>query len=325
MTAVPNTEIAFLDERRTYLGGSDIACLLGIAPATWERNTPLQLYLSKTEPVKERAEKAVLRRGKRWEAVVAEMLIERLESRGHTVEVVNCNVRYHDPEHPFFRAEIDWEIRLGGEEEITNVELKTVHPFRLKEWGDEDTDDLPVHYTAQAMWGLGVTQRSHCIVAALFGADELKVYSLEADLDLIAGMRERALTFWTQHVVPRIPPPPVNLLDLSALFPTDSGREVEFKDNQRALDALADLRTLKGEEKELKTRLDAAEKIVKEEMQDATVAKVGGNPACTWKHQKQSRVDVTALREKHPQVAKSVSKDVEFRKFELSRAKGARS
>jgi hypothetical protein len=62
----------------------------------------------------------------RWEGAVAEMLVEDLRSRGHAVEIVASNVRYQDTEHDFMAAEIDFEVRLDGEGEVTNVELKTV-------------------------------------------------------------------------------------------------------------------------------------------------------------------------------------------------------
>ena len=37
---------------------------------------------------------------------------------------------------PFMAAEIDFELPLDGAAEITNCELKTVHPFKMREWGD---------------------------------------------------------------------------------------------------------------------------------------------------------------------------------------------
>jgi putative phage-type endonuclease len=316
-------EATFRATRRKYLGGSDIACLLGIAPAFWSRNTPLQLYIDKTTPPKERRDdgKKVKSRGKRWEGVVAEMLLEQLQERGHTVEIINANHRHADTEHDFFRAEIDWEIRLDGEEEITNVELKTVHPYKIGEWGEEETDEIPVWYTAQAMWGLGVTRRQRCIVAALFGADEIRVYDVYADAKLITDIRAQAHCFWTEHVLLEVPPLPANLLDLSALYPKDSGRVIELGNSQRFIDALAELRVVDRDTKALEARWDAAEKIAKEEMGAFAIAAIGGFEACTWKTQSQRRLSSEKVREQHPAVADECTDEITFRKFQLNRSK----
>lgn len=118
----------------------------GISP--WR--TPLALWEQKTAPAlpHDAPTTGPKRRGQRWEAVVAEMLVEHLQSKGHTVEIVASNRRYVDPALDFLAAEIDYEVRLDGEDEITNVELKTVHPFKAQEWGEAGTDEAPVWYVA---------------------------------------------------------------------------------------------------------------------------------------------------------------------------------
>ena len=75
---------------------------------------------------------------------------------------------------------------------------------------DSGSDVLPTHYTAQVMWGLGVTRRANGILAALFGADELRAYPVAADADTIAALRAHALRFWCDHVLTRTAPAPVN-------------------------------------------------------------------------------------------------------------------
>jgi hypothetical protein len=133
-----------------------------------------------------------------------------------------ANKRYTDPDVPVFACEIDFELRLDGSSDITNAELKTVHPFMAKEWGESGTDTAPIHYLAQGMWGLGITKRKHCIVGALFGADSLRVYPVDRDDETIAAMRFKAAKFWSDHVLTRIPPPPAVLADMDVLFPKES-------------------------------------------------------------------------------------------------------
>ena len=60
-------------DRSTYLGGSDVAAILGISP--WR--TPLDVYLDKIQPRKEETDPSrlkVLNRGKRMEPYVIDLL-----------------------------------------------------------------------------------------------------------------------------------------------------------------------------------------------------------------------------------------------------------
>lgn len=320
------TDLAFREARRKYLGGSDIAALLGIAPETWRRNTPLALYLDKDEPPKVDTQNVgAKRRGKRWEGVVGEMLVETLEAQGHKVKVVATNQRYTDPEIPFFASEIDWELLLDDETEITNVELKTVHPFKVAEWGEDGSDDSPLHYTAQGQWGLGITSRisprKRCIIAALFGADEVRAYPMLPAWDLITDIRQVAYDFWTKHVIPRVPPPPGGLVDLARLFPKDVGRTVELGDNEEVVKAIAELWEVDPLFDDAKERWNAAEAIVKEAMGDAAIVTINGKKQCSWKTQKDRRVDVTRMKTERPDLYNEFLREQDIRKFLLSRTK----
>jgi predicted phage-related endonuclease len=315
-------DLAFREQRRKYLGGSDIGALLGIAPKTWRRNTPLALYLDKVEPpTVDTQNVGVKRRGKRWEAVVGEMLVEALETNGHTVEILKTNERYVDPDFAHFACEIDWEIRLDGETDITNVELKTVHPYKVAEWGEEGTDASPVWYTAQAMWGLGITRRRRCIIAPLFGADEIRIYPVGAADDVIGEIRSTADKFWTENVLARVPPLPGGLVDLARLFPNDCGKEIELGDNLEFVDAIVELRAADEDFDNAKVRWEHAEEIAKRLMEDAAVATIGGNKACSWKTQADNRLDVTAIKEKRPDIYKEFVRSKDIRKFLLTRPK----
>jgi hypothetical protein len=95
------------------------------------------------------------------------MVIDKLRERGLEVELLECNSRYVDPEHPFLSCEIDFELRLSGALEIGGIEwvfgrahqcdAKSVTGFARKKWGEEDSEDVPIEYAAQFMHGLMVT------------------------------------------------------------------------------------------------------------------------------------------------------------------------
>jgi putative phage-type endonuclease len=285
--------------RHGFIGGSDAAAILGVSP--WK--SAVDLYLEKTEPQPERAETPALRRGKRLEPYICDMLTAE-----HGLQLVRRNERYADPEHPFLACEIDAETDDGQ-----NVEIKTVHPFKAGEWG-RDEDAIPVHYTAQAMHGLMITGRDACIFAALIG-DDLRIYRVERDAEIIAGMRAREVAFWNHHILPRIPPAPRTADETLALFARDIGTSVEATEAvAAALDRLrgvrADIKAAEAAESEL---LDT----IKAHMRDASNLTHNGRIIATWKTQTARRIDIKALETAHPDIAEQFKRASESRVFRI--------
>lgn len=185
-------------DRTKYIGGADIAAILGISP--WKN--VVDLWMDKITPPKENGYNAAAkRRGTRLEPYIRDMIVEE-----HGLQIVEFNQRYPDQDIPYFASEIDFEYLDEETGQVENGEIKTVHPFKAKEWGDINTDLLPIHYVAQVQWGLGIKRRRRCKVFALIG-DELKPYQIERDDETIEAMRMRADEFWNKYVLPKIQPP----------------------------------------------------------------------------------------------------------------------
>lgn len=319
-----NAPLAILDRSR-FIGGSDCAAILGLSP--WR--TPLECYLEKTGrlPMVEHdpARMKVLNRGKRWEAPALDMLLDALEDQhGLRPKLIARNRRYIDPERDFLAAEIDAEIELDGEP--VNVEVKTVHPFVAKDWGDFDddgnlTDEIPVHDAAQCAHGLMVTGRQRCIVGALVGADNMTPYEVLRDDETIAGIREKEVYFWTEHVLRGLPPEPLRIEDVYRLFRRDA--ETKLEATQELSEAVAKLRQLRDMAKtceaqadEIKFQIGCA--LLGQDVAAAPAPKakhtllVNGQPILTVRYQEQERIDSTALRAKHPEIAEQCSKTSKF-------------
>lgn len=306
-------------DRKTYLGSSDVAAILGLSP--WR--TPLDVYMEKigrgTPP--DPAKEAIFRRGKRLEPVVLDMLAEE-----YGYEIVTRGARYRDPVHPWMAAEIDGETEIDGER--VNIEVKTVHPFAAGEWGEMETDEIPVHYAAQAMYGLMITGRQRCIFAALFGADNLVTYDLRRDEETIDGIRAKAIAFWTDHVLAKVPPEPIVLDDVYRLLRRDSDTIVEAdKDLTRLLAAYKEAKSRESAAgakiEELKyqigVRVLGADALAIPSRKPKHVITVAGLPAMTVAYQEQTRIDSDAVRSRHPDVAAECSKVSKFFRFDLPR------
>lgn len=310
-------------DRRTYLGGSDAAAILGLDPYG---KTPLTVYLAKIgelggtpDPEKEK----FLRRRKRFEEPIVAMLREEFGG-----EIVAMNARYIDPEHGFLAAEIDFEW-ADADGVIQNGEIKTVSPFAFNEgagWGEAGTDQIPIHYHCQVMHGLGVTGRQACILAALAGLDTMVFYRIERDEETIAAMREAEVRFWREHVEARVPPEPVTMADAQRLFARRNGRPVDLDDETAA--ALSTLRQVRdtikahdGEKADLE--LQVAKFVCKawrlpdgeEPPKDAADLFHNGKKVATWRRGRSTYLDQKALGAEHPEIREAFTRETHFRAF----------
>lgn len=294
-------------DRRRFLGGSDAGAILGLSP--WR--TPLDVYFEKIadEPPKSDPKREkFFRRGKILEPYVLDMLRDEKK-----IKVRSANARFVDPVHDFLSCEVDAVTEDDGDD----IEIKTVHPFAAAEWGDEDTDEIPDHYTAQAVHGLMITGKRARIVAALIGADDLRVYRVERDEETIAGLRARLLFFW-QCVQERTPPPAIRLSDLAKLYGVDTGQVVAVDNELTVLDTLERLRTLKDRVKADEKQIEAEEFAIKSFMKSAAVLTVGNKKVCSWKTQSRRHIPAESVRIHYPEVAAALETSIQTRVFRIA-------
>ena len=291
-------------DRQTYIGSSDTAAILGISP--WK--TPLDVYLDKVQPrveITDPDKLRVLNRGKRMEPYVIDLLAEEAG-----LEIVRRGERYIDTEYNFLAAEIDAEAASGE-----NIEIKTVSPFKAKEWGEQQSDEIPVHYAAQAMHALMITGRALCVFGVLIGADDFRIYRIERDDVTIAAIRAKEIAFW-KRVQDRNPPDPSTVSDVFRLFGThDSGAAIAANDAIQA-DVLA-LKSLKADAKSLEGIIAMREERIKLYMGDAAILTMNGTPSITWKEQQSKRFDQAAFKADHPDLFEKFTKVAASRVFRL--------
>lgn len=333
-------------DRRTYLGGSDAAAVFGVSK--WA--TPVDLWLKKIAQAPEApisAEKErFFRRRKQQEPFIAAMLREE-----YGMEVTRLSLdadpnRYVDPEHDFLAAEIDFEfvmtesVRAAFPDRpefaaipdgtILNGEIKTVHPFAAGEWGEQGSEEVPTHYAAQVMHGLGVTRRPAAIVAALFGLDNLLCFPVMADQETIEAMRAECVRFWTEHVVARKPPPMVEIEDFKRLYTRFEGKPVEVTDD--AAEILEVIAQCKRDAKVIEERKAEAEfalaafiaaqwgaplidtdgKLSIASTDNAILTR-NGKPIYSYARTRGAALDQKRLKEEHPEITKAYTREYFYR------------
>lgn len=318
-------------DRATYIGGSDVAAVLGISP--WL--TPLQLWerkvgLEPSESLDPQKQKFFARR-KRQEPIIAEMLADEYGVEVTRLSMDSDQNRYQDREHSFMAAEIDYEFILTDKVKahfperedfaripsgtLLNGEIKTVHPFKASEWGEQGSEEIPAHYAAQAMHGLGVTRRPACLVAALFGLDGLAAFPVVEDAPTIAGMRERCVSFWHDHVLANVPPAPSNMPELLRALKGVTGFPVELDDAHASL--LRQIFAARKELAALKRDLEDAEYQLLEYIavawgggdqsltKDNALLTHGGATLATWSRQAGAYLDQKRLKQDQPELVES--------------------
>ncbi len=306
--------------RTGFVGGSDVAAVIGVSP--WK--TPYALFEEKigaaVEDSTHEDRKKVLRRGKRLEPVVMEMLQEE-----HDLNIGERNAIHIDPEYEWMRAEIDFEYffdeGLGRDLlEVGNGDVKTVSSYARSGWGEEGSDEVPSYYAAQFLWGQMITGRSITMVAALFDATDLRIYYVPRNEELIAFLRTAAINFWTNHVLTGVAPPIRTAEDAARVVAKFDGLTVQADDTTRK--ALDRLKGIKAAEKRLEAKREEYEFAVKKafatQAGDETPGKFAlvdeaGMPLASWNLQSCKRVDVTMAKRDFPEFAAACTRESTFR------------
>jgi putative phage-type endonuclease len=282
---------AWLAARKSGIGGSDVAAILGVSP--WK--TPVDIYLDKTNQAPaewEENEPAY------WGTVLEEVVATEYARRnGRRVQRINTMLRH--PAHNWMLANVDRAIVIEGSrarvDEKTGLvkgaegvlECKTASAYKAGEWGTAADDDaVPTHYVAQCMWYMAITGLDYCDIAVLIGGQKYLDKRIERDDDTITGMIYRAEEFWFKHVIEGIPPEPTTAKDVSKLFPQDNGQIIEA--DQATLTAFIKARQLREQFKTLEKDLEEQTDILKIAIGAHSVLTVEGQPVFTYKKAKDS-------------------------------------
>jgi putative phage-type endonuclease len=276
------TRDEWLSARRSGIGGSDIAAILGLSP--WR--TPLDVYRDKLEGTEQPQTEAM-----RWGLLLEDIIAREYAYRaGVRIQRVNSLIRSRDREWAI--ATLDRVVLPArGRARVTGGELrgadgvlecKVVGPYAAGAWGrGDDPDAVPLHCAAQCMWYLGITGLPWCDVAALIGGQRLIIRRIERDEETISAMFARAETFWRDHVLARVPPPPSNAREAESVWPADNGESLEA--DEELLQAYNAAREAKARMAEAERDYEAATERIKLALGERSALTLNGQPIATWR------------------------------------------
>lgn len=182
-----------LKERKKGIGGSEVAALIGVHPS----RTPMDVFLSKMDLGDDFTVTEAMQWGNLLEQVVADEYARRFN-----VELYEPGTITH-PRFPWWKMTPDRFIR---DDEERMIEIKTAGAHAKHNWGIEGTSDIPAHYITQVQWYMGGTDKKLCDVPVLFGGQELRVYTVPRDDEVIAMLQAEAEKFWKDHIEKMVAP-----------------------------------------------------------------------------------------------------------------------
>lgn len=300
MNAVVAESVVEFD-RRDGLGASDAAAAVG--QSKWR--TPLQLWREKVGEASNEelfAARLPLLMGKALEPLVLDLFTQKT---GLSAAAAHQK-RVHDPANPW-----RWVTLDALAEDGRPVEAKSAAQAGAAEWGDQNEDDaVPMIYYLQCQHSMACNPEWDYVWMPLLVLNrQFRVYRVRRDNDVIALLTPKEQDFMG-YVARREPPPPVDLEDVSFLYPTDRGT---------TLVAQGELQVQVSQLAAAKAARKVAEKIeadlvfqVKQAMgEHAILTDPMGKVLCTWKQNKPSlKFNKDKFRAAHPAIYQQFEESV---------------
>jgi putative phage-type endonuclease len=252
----------WLADRKTGIGGSDAAAILGVSP--WK--TAYALWLEKCGLVPEPEESERMRLGRKLEGVVADCYME--ETR-RTLIPAQPMVRSAERPHVF--GNCDRWIALG--DTVVGVwEGKTTNEARGGDWEREP----PVHYMIQLQQYMYVMEKPWGSFGVLIGGQRFIWLDVQRNDRFLRAYLPRADEFWAR--VQNGDPPPATggpgerrALDLLYARPV-AGRAVDLQ--PQAVRWAEELEAAKRRAREAKADKEKYETLLRAQIGEATYARL---------------------------------------------------
>lgn len=192
-------EDEWLNYRRTGIGGSDVATLMGNSPFATARN----LFYDKrgiTPMINEETNWVAKKVGHLLEDLVAEIFTYKTGFKTFQVKKM-----FRHPLYDFMLADVDYFVELpDGTYAI--LECKTGNYNTQDKWAD---GCVPLNYEYQGRHYMSVMNLNTVFFACLFGNNENEFAwrRVERDMDQENAMIEQEQYFWEENVLKGVEPP----------------------------------------------------------------------------------------------------------------------
>jgi putative phage-type endonuclease len=286
-------------ERKGFIGGSDAPIILGLSP--WK--SPYQLWLEK---IGQEEPEDISGLDHVHFGVVLEDVVAREWALRHNRKVRRMNNRAVHPKHDFILAQIDRRIVGGG-----ILECKTTGAHN----GDDWLSGPPAHYWVQVQHQMMTAEIDNAAIAVLIGGQRYADFEISADKKFQADLLDLELDFW-DRVQRGVPPDPISTEEARRVWQKYTPLEVyaseeDIKNIKTLVEVRAKIEELEKQEESAKLALMSALK----DIGDTLI--VNNVPVVSWKSQQRTSVDLKALKERYPDIAKELTLTSESRVFRV--------
>jgi putative phage-type endonuclease len=275
------TRADWLKVRTRGIGSSDAAAAVGLNPY----QSQLELWLIKTgrdqnlPKIDPNDESSPMYWGTVLEPIVAVHYTRRTKNK---VRRINAVLQHPEPDKSWMLANIDYSVI--GSDEVQILECKTAGEYGSKLW----RDGVPEYIQCQVQHQMAVTGKAVVDVCVLICGQEIRVYRVERDDELIARLIQLERQFW-RYVETDTPPPADGSesagIALRALYPHDTGSTLDLSDDLAMSTALLGLLRMRAEIESRKQVEDQLKQQIQQRMQDASKAQFRSG-FVTWKRNK---------------------------------------
>lgn len=248
---------AWLQMRRTGIGGSDAAVIVG--QSKWK--SPWDLWLDKTGQAEiEEDESDEKRQDRLFFGSESEEMISKWFTNKTGKKLRRCGM-IRSIENPFMLADVDRLV--VGENAI--VEIKTTSAYNSSEW---ENDKVPPAYLIQGLHYMATGSYDKCYFVCLIGGQEPVIRTLTRDEEVeeqIEALVEAEKYFWEHNVIAKeLPDVDGSKACAQAISKHFNGDGTEAVDLEGEYDLLCkDLEILKEERKKLDLAIATKENKLK--------------------------------------------------------------
>lgn len=280
--------LEWLRERKSYIGGSDIGCILGLSPY----KSALDVFLEKTtDAIDESLSEAAY-----W-GIACEDLVAQEYAKRTGLKVEKPAGLFRHPEHKFLAANIDrWVV--GGDQTFV-LECKTAGFHKGREWGEEGTNQIPQLYLCQVAYYAAICDVPKVDIAVLIGGQSFRMYTYLRDREFEVKLIRAACAFWNNYVLKGVAPSAINSADITTLYPKSNGLSVQA--DREVVADVEELKSIKVQERVLATSKGMLEAKIKNCIGENEILVDGaGEVLATWKSgQVRQVLDSCRLQKEH--------------------------
>jgi putative phage-type endonuclease len=259
-------------ERKLGIGGSDMPIILGLS----NYKTPYQLYLEKIGDVEPDDQMTPFQY---WGCQLEGTIRDEFARRNNVT--VECPDTIIHPFNEFLRGNVDGYIPEWN----AVLEVKCAAQFMAHEWGEDGSDIIPMQYLVQVAHYCSVMNADYAYIAVLIGGNDYREFKYTRNFELESKIIDAAKDFW-YCVQNKIPPKPINQIDLRLMYPKHNPE----KTITAAPEVAEQLNTLVDTRFKIKQLSEVEEKYkfnIMQFMKDAEcLINETGQPIVTWKANK---------------------------------------